>query len=326
MKFTENDGVLLPRGVRIILSVTAIIAVVILSAAVVRSVKNRDNLPVGNSANSSQSSKTDSSSGSTPAQTGNSPDSSGNTTEEESTTESPEDKIKNFAAKFTDQYISSNTEAVFSEYANSNGKKLSDYPDYLIEFVGKYPQTLAFALAYPDEYGENHKINMSEYKDLSEVPHFIQWDKRWGYIDYGDKVLGVAGCGPTCLSMVAYYLTGGSSEMTPDKIAKFSIDNGYCAGGTPWTFFSQGAKKLGLNVKELTLDERKIEAELEQKHPIVCNVKEGIFTTGGHYIVLTKYENGRISVNDPNSYVNTNRTYSFDEIKDQIRNLWAFSK
>jgi hypothetical protein len=53
--------------------------------------------------------------------------------------------------------------------------------------------------------------------DLSEgvggegVPLFLQWDKRWGYERYGSDYLAITGCGPTCLAMAGYYLTGDAS-------------------------------------------------------------------------------------------------------------------
>ena len=48
--------------------------------------------------------------------------------------------------------------------------------------------------------------------NLLSDPLFLQWDPRWGYTEYGeDSFLGLSGCGPTCLSMVLYYLTGDKS-------------------------------------------------------------------------------------------------------------------
>ena len=50
----------------------------------------------------------------------------------------------------------------------------------------------------------------------------------------------------------------------------------------------------------------------------------GDFTDGGHFIVLTGADGeGNLTVNDPNSYRNSERTWTFDEIRDQIDNLWV---
>ena len=39
------------------------------------------------------------------------------------------------------------------------------------------------------------------------MPLLLQWDERWGYRYYGDQMMAINGCGPTCLSMVVSYLT-----------------------------------------------------------------------------------------------------------------------
>ena len=42
--------------------------------------------------------------------------------------------------------------------------------------------------------------------------------------------------------------------------------------------------------------------------------------------VLTGYENGTVTVNDPFSIKNTNTAWTFANIKDQIKAMWTFSK
>ena len=49
----------------------------------------------------------------------------------------------------------------------------------------------------------------------------------------------------------------------------------------------------------------------------------GDFTSTGHFIVLTGYKDGKISVNDPNSHKNSEKLWSYEDIKDQIMNLWV---
>ena len=51
----------------------------------------------------------------------------------------------------------------------------------------------------------------------------------------------------------------------------------------------------------------------------------GFFTTAGHFIVLTGYEDGYVTVNDPNSKANSEKKWEFAQIRDQLKNLWAFS-
>ena len=115
------------------------------------------------------------------------------------------------------------------------------------------------------------------------MPLFIQWDERWGYDYYGKGMIGVNGCGPTSLSMVAVYLTG-DTDLDPRKVAEFSEDNGFYVpdNGSAWTLMSQGAAMLGLESRELPLEESIVAEELDKGHPIICIMGPGDFTASGH--------------------------------------------
>lgn len=145
-------------------------------------------------------------------------------------------------------------------------------------------------------------------------------------MDYSGDCVALTGCGPVCLSMVAFYLTG-DKAMSPDKIVEFATRNGYyqIGYGSLWTLISEGGKKLGLKVDELPLVEGVIIERLEQGIPIICVMGPGDFTTTGHFVVMTKYEKGKIWVNDPNSRENSQKGWEYDRIKSQIKNLWACS-
>lgn len=157
------------------------------------------------------------------------------------------------------------------------------------------------------------------------VPLFLQTDAQWGSLPYGNSTIEISGCGPTCLAMVTAALTE-NQNMTPDAIAKFSEENGYYVDGvgTSWSLMSDGAKKLGLKVKEIPLDESTVIDRLNNGYPIICSVTRGDFTDEGHFIVLTAYENGAIRVNDPNSEVNSTKSWSYDRLKGQISAMWSY--
>lgn len=204
------------------------------------------------------------------------------------------------------------------------GPDLSLYPPKLVELLTKNPETEKFVLEYFTAKDKEYVIDVSNY-GRDTVPLFLQWDQRWGYIQYGTDVAGLTACGPTCLAMVGYYLTG-DPYYSPDKMMQFATQNGYCTpgGGTPWILFSQGGVQLGFKVTELPLDKNRIRINLQAGVPIVCSMGPGIFTTTGHYIVLTGWEDGKIRINDPNSIANSEKLWTYEEIKSQIRNLWAF--
>ena len=214
-----------------------------------------------------------------------------------------------------------------SQYAREHGLSITEYPDILRELLAKNPETEKFVLEYPIKKDNRFTGSLDECANAASVPLLMQWDQRWGYTIYGDDVMGITGCGPTSLSMVAVYLLG-DTRMSPGWMAEYSTQNGYCVpgNGTSWTLMSEGAEGLGLKSTELPLVKSLVFQQLEEGHPIICIMGPGDFTTTGHYIVLTGCEDGMLKVNDCNSRERSEKLWDFDLIQGQIRNLWAFEK
>lgn len=217
----------------------------------------------------------------------------------------------------------SHAEQTVMAYAKEHGIDYSEYPESLIALLERNPETESFVLQYPLKKDETPSIDLSEYRNSSTVPLFLQWDPRWGYLRYGDDMTAITGCGPVCLSMVAFHLTGDAAH-SPDNMIRFTQDNGYYSrgNGSSWTLISQGGVQLGLDVTEIPLVESRIMKNLAAGNPIICVMGPGDFTTTGHYIVMTGCSDGKIQVNDPNSLENSAKLWPYDQIKDQIRNLW----
>ncbi len=206
--------------------------------------------------------------------------------------------------------------------------ELVGYPEYLELLFEKNKDSADFVLSYNTEKDIPHEVDMSEYENTQGVPLFIQWDKRWGYIEYAGEVAGTSGCGPVCLAMVGYYLTGDEERFSPDKVIEFAKNEGYGVDGTGtlWSLMSEGAESLGLQSEELYLSEELIADTVNSGSPVICIMGEGVFTSSGHFIVLTGYEDGYFTVNDSNSYTRSAKKWAYDEFYDQILNLWAISK
>ena len=207
-------------------------------------------------------------------------------------------------------------------------RNLALYPERLLEFVVRFPEAMPFAAAYPDYINGNLslEVDLSEEAAADGVPLLIQWDSRWGYTSYGDGLLGWTGCGPTCLAMVAIHLCGWDGN-DPASIAQYAGENGYYynGSGSAWTLMSEASAHFGLTATELTLDENHILRALEAGEPVICAMGEGIFTDNGHFIVITGYVEGQgFTINDPNSPSNSEKVWSFDTFRDQVKNLWSF--
>ena len=200
-----------------------------------------------------------------------------------------------------------------------------EIPQSLLELMERNPETEEFVLNYPNRREE--KINMRSFDRSEGVPLMLQWDTRWGYLPYGSDMVAITGCGPVCLAMAGYYVTG-DEDFSPDKMVEFATENGYYSkgNGSSWTLISEGGVKLGLDVTEIPLVKQKILDYLESGNPIICAMGPGDFTTTGHYIVLAGEEAGLIRVNDPNSRANSEKLWAFEDIEPQFRNLWVIRK
>lgn len=204
--------------------------------------------------------------------------------------------------------------------------QLELYPESLLTLLVKNPEARDFVLDYPSHAGNSDVGNIT-YSELSEdIPHFLQWDERWGYVNYGSGPLGVTGCGPTCLSMVVVGLTGDSTA-TPAEVSAFSESNGYYVegSGSSWELMKTGSASYGLSAVEVPLSESSMISELDSGHPLILSVGAGDFTDYGHFLVVTDYIDGMFVINDPNSIKKSNERWYYSTLAPQIQNIWAFS-
>lgn len=197
-------------------------------------------------------------------------------------------------------------------------------PEELVVLLEKNPDAEEFVLNYLKKKDQVYEIDLTEQLNSETVPLFFQWDERWGYTTYGSNVMGLTGCGPTCLSMVLLHLLQ-DATYTPRYVADFAEANGYYVdgSGSAWKLISEGGENLGLEVTELPLDEKRMKKSLELGELIICIMGPGEFTTTGHYIVLCGCKDGKFVVNDPNSKRNSEKLWGYDEMQGQIKNLWA---
>lgn len=218
-------------------------------------------------------------------------------------------------------------EAEVRAYAKEHGISFREYPQSLIDLLERNPETRDFVLEYPLKKDTSVEVDIGADCRSGDVPLLLQWDQRWGYLQYGSDVAGLTGCGPLCLSMVGWYLTE-DFAFAPDKMLAFAESNGYYSpgNGSSWTLISEGAVKLGFDVTEIPLVKSRIFSNLEVGNPIICAMGPGDFTSSGHYIVLSGCEDGLIRVNDPNSYQNSIKLWRYEDIESQFRNLWVIRK
>ena len=217
------------------------------------------------------------------------------------------------------------TEAQRLERVKREAKE-NGYPEGVIDLLGKNKETIDFVEDYGEKKDDPSADTIGDDLEAGEIPQLIQWDERWGYAPYGTSIVAVSGCGPTCLSMVAAGLNEDPS-ITPAKVAAYGTEISYVDenNDTYWKFMSEAGANWNLSCYEGLLSEEQVSAELTAGHPIICSVGPGDFTKIGHFIVLTGYESGNVTVNDPFSQKNSDKTWVYAEIADQIKARWIYS-
>lgn len=216
--------------------------------------------------------------------------------------------------------------------------QLDEYPDEVIEYFIKMPETVEWVIHYPEYSAKSEEelnalalepLDITDYEMRGNIPAYYQWDVKWGYTFYGEGTFAVTGCGPTCLSMVAVGLTG-DTTITPKKVADISVAAGsYVEGvGTSWDLMTKGAAALGLtSTQNDTWTASGLRSKLAEGNPMICSMGAGDFTDKGHFIVLVGVTaDGKILVNDPNSKSNTEKEWEAQVLLDQMKGMWVISK
>lgn len=186
--------------------------------------------------------------------------------------------------------------------------------------------TVLYDIKDLDNEGQQQNSNSSTSTD-----GFIQYYQGdYANVPYGSSNLAKCGCGPTSFAMVATHISG--REITPADAIAWCGNSYYVSGaGTSWTYFSAAARHFNLNctvTTSISIDE--VANALHSGALVISSQRRGLFTNGGHYIVLSGIDSDdNITVKDPNknNAVNkgyNNRKFTKSEINASAKNYWIF--
>ena len=141
------------------------------------------------------------------------------------------------------------------------------------------------------------------------------------------RIIGRAGGGLTWLSMGTIDLTGDTTK-DPLWMCQFAEEHQFNVpgSGSKWALISEGGRMLGLDVTQIPLDQDRIYRNLDVGNPIIVVVGPGDFTTDGHFLVLTGHDGDKITLNDPNSPTNSQKSWDYDTLAGQIQSLWVLRR
>ena len=157
------------------------------------------------------------------------------------------------------------------------------------------------------------------------IPLYYQWNYK---TKYGDGTIATCGCGPTSFAMVASYLKG--KKITPPDAVSWCGNKYYVKGvGTAWSYFKAASSHFGCGSVTQTGTSSTAHTAIKNKKPVICSQGPGIFTKGGHFIVLRGYSGSNgVLVNDPNDNSSKNfknRVFNFNtEVAKTASQYWIF--
>ncbi len=164
------------------------------------------------------------------------------------------------------------------------------------------------------------------------IPIYYQQDYKDVSLKPGtNKTVSSSGCGFTSCAMIVSYLL--DKKITPrefvgDWSRKYYVYNQGMSYGLP----SATAKHYGLGEVESTTSTSRMVEALRNNQPVMSSQKAGLFTSGGHLIVLRGItSDGKILVNDPNKSnavgkKYNSRKFTVTEIQASNKRYFIFPK
>lgn len=145
-------------------------------------------------------------------------------------------------------------------------------------------------------------VQLGEYSGLT---YYSQIDNRWKnkmYSSVGNtaQTIGTSGCGPAAAAMVVSSIKG---NITPDQMADLYMKYGYRSAnqGTYWSAFKWTADVFDIGYSEYYKLDDAI-AKLKDNHYIIASCNQGLFTYGGHFVVMVGLEGNYIKIYDSYLY------------------------
>ena len=138
------------------------------------------------------------------------------------------------------------------------------------------------------------------------LTYYNQADSRWAnklYTSTGNRTQTMASsaCGPTAAAMV---VSSSKGAILPTTMAQLFVDNRYrtANNGTAWAAFPFVADYFGFKEYYKTTSFSTMTKYLKKGYFVIASCNSGLWTTGGHYIVLVADNGGTITVYDPYLY------------------------
>ena len=122
------------------------------------------------------------------------------------------------------------------------------------------------------------------------------------YSSVGDRsqTIGTSGCGPTSAAMVVTAIKG---TITPPEMGDLYVKYGYRStnNGTYWSAFRWTADVFDIGYQETSSLDTAVNL-VRNNNYVIVSCANGLFTTGGHFIVIVGIDGDTLKIYDPYLY------------------------
>lgn len=144
-----------------------------------------------------------------------------------------------------------------------------------------------------------------EAKGQPQLTYISQIDNRWRYYPYTStgntsQTIGSSGCGVASATMIIDSIVG---NVSVTDVADTFVKYGYRSAnnGTYWSAYRAIADEFNIEYQETSNFETMLN-KLRNNNYVICSVGNGLFTKGGHYIVIYAVDNDTLKIYDPYLY------------------------
>lgn len=168
--------------------------------------------------------------------------------------------------------------------------------------------------------------------------NYKQYDPRWSNLPYNGpgengNTIGAAGCGPTSAAMLISTLLG--KDYFPSDACSWAMLHDYkeASHGTKFAYFAAQFKAVGLECFQLSWTnvyhnpDHKVHDQaldyLNKGYYLIGLAQKGLWTGGGHFIVIYDFDEKYVYVNDSNHSGEPYEKAPIEKMRNEIAYYWV---
>ena len=211
------------------------------------------------------------------------------------------------------------------------------YPEHILKLYYSDDKNFEFVYNYPFLKGSYATMSYTN-EELSGIPSLYMYDPRWGYEYIGNStdIIKTTGCAYVSLTMAYIGLTG-NGNIDPVILGRLAYDNSLTAkldASLKMENVGTLCNMIGLNGTYYNFDTDREGKAIESIDEIAQHISDdsvvfaGMYgdVFGSHAIIIRECDGNNVYINDPAEQEKTEKTWTFDEIKSELKGIWVITR